>query len=435
MRGPYFFRNPSWIVLAAALSAAGMWLYTQRVLVAYQIAHAAVRGTPRGNLSDLYPRWIGARELLLQGHDPYSPEVTRDSQAGYYGRPLDPSLPGDPKDQQGFAYPVYVVFLLAPTVRLPFQTVQRAFSWLLLGLTIATIPLWLRVLRMRLPLWAQASVLGFMLGSLALMQGLKLQQMSLLVAALIAAALALLVGECPIPAGILLALATIKPQLVLLLLLWLGIWTAADWRRRYRWFASFLVTMVVLIAASEWWLPHWISRFWHALGEYQRYTGAVPVLDELIPAPWGRLFELPALVATAVIGWRCRGQSEQTSSFATTVGLVLAVTVFVIPTYAPYNQLLLLPALLWLARDGNAILGRSLAGRGLGVIVAVLVAWPWFSSTILAGLSFLLPAHLIQRAWAVPGWTALFIPVAVAALMLVYCYYAAFPAAERQPTA
>ena len=61
------------------------------------------------DLSDLYPRWLGARELLLHHRDPYSPEVTREIQIGYYGRPLDPSRPQDPRDQQGFAYPAYVV--------------------------------------------------------------------------------------------------------------------------------------------------------------------------------------------------------------------------------------------------------------------------------------------------------------------------------------
>ena len=96
-----------------------MWFYVRRVLVPYQRADAAIHGRPRGNLSDLYPRWLGARELLLRHRDPYSPEITREIQAGYYGRPLDPARAGDPKDEEGFAYPVYVVFLLAPAIKLP----------------------------------------------------------------------------------------------------------------------------------------------------------------------------------------------------------------------------------------------------------------------------------------------------------------------------
>ena len=77
-------------LLLALLFAGSMWFYVQRVLVPYQKADAAAHGRPRGNLSDLYPRWLGARELLLHHRDPYSPEVTREIQIGYYGRPLDP---------------------------------------------------------------------------------------------------------------------------------------------------------------------------------------------------------------------------------------------------------------------------------------------------------------------------------------------------------
>jgi hypothetical protein len=101
-------------LVLAVVASASTWFYMDGILRTQQIADAAAHGTPRGNLSDLYPRWLGARELLLRGRNPYSPEMTREIQRGYYGRPLDPRLPGDPKDQQGFAYPVYVVFLLAP---------------------------------------------------------------------------------------------------------------------------------------------------------------------------------------------------------------------------------------------------------------------------------------------------------------------------------
>ena len=135
----------------ALLLAASMWFYVQRVLIGYQMSYAAAHGVPRGNLSDLYPRWLGARELLLHHRDPYSAEVTREIQIGYYGRTLDSTRPEDPRDLAGFAYPVYVVFLLAPTVTLPFSIVQTGFRWLLIALTAASVPLWLRTFRWRLP--------------------------------------------------------------------------------------------------------------------------------------------------------------------------------------------------------------------------------------------------------------------------------------------
>ena len=254
------YTHPSiWMVIAALVCAAGIWLFLERVLIPYQIADASAFGRPRGNLSDLYPRWLGARELLLHGRDPYSAEVTREIQVGYYGRVLDPRL-GDPTDQQGFAYPVYVVFALAPTVQVPFELVQKWFFAFLILLTAASALIWLRTLDWRTSFLAQIVVVILSLGNLAVMQGLKLEQMSLLIAGLIEFIL-LLIRDYQVGAGIVLALASMKPQLVVLLLLWLGLWTFGDLRRRYRWAVSFAVAMVIQISAGEWFLPRWVRVF------------------------------------------------------------------------------------------------------------------------------------------------------------------------------
>jgi hypothetical protein len=325
----------AWKVPLSILCAVGMWTYVARVLIPHQISDAAAHGRPRGNLSDLYPRWLGARELLLHGRDPYSAEVTREIQAGYYGRPLDRSRPEDPHDAQGFAYPVYVVFWLAPTIRLPFTIVQKGYFWTLLVLTSASTLLWLRVLRWSVPTWTQISLLALTLSSLAVMQGLKLEQMSLLVAGLVAIAVALLTRDHAVAAGILLALASMKPQLIWLLLCWLAIWTLADLRRRYRWAASFLATMAILVAASERYLPHWIPRFWQAIREYRNYTGAMSVMDKLISPPWSRALEALAFAAVLGVCWRERRQAANAGSFAFTLSLVLAATILLVPTLQP----------------------------------------------------------------------------------------------------
>ncbi len=412
-----------WPVLAALLCAAGMWTYADRVLIPYQKADAAAHDRPRGNLSDLYPRWVGAKELLLHGRDPYSAEVSREIQAGYYGRPLDPSRPDDPKDEQGFAYPVYVVFLLAPTIGLPFAIVQKGFFWILVILTSVSVLLWLRVLRWSAPFGTQVSLLALTLGSLAVMQGLKLQQLSLLVAGLIAIAIALLVADYLVAAGVLLAFATMKPQLVFLLLCWLAVWTAGDWRRRYRFAISFLITMTVLIGASEYYLPHWIPRFWQAMRDYQRYTGAMSALDSSMGRPWSYVLELLVLAGTLVACWRERRQAANTASFVFTLGLVLATTVVLVPTTSPHYHVLLIPALLLLYKERTAMWRRSTANRALFAITAGLFLWPWISSIALAGLSCVLTPATVERAWAVPFWTLIQIPVGVTALMLAHYYH------------
>jgi Glycosyltransferase family 87 len=412
-------QKPFWLLLAAVLCAAGVWLYADRVLIPHQISDAVVHNRPTGNRSDLYPQWLGARELLLYGHDPYSAETTREIQQGYYGRPLDPSRPGEPKDQQAFAYPVYVAFYLAPTMHLPFEAVRKGFFWVLFILTVVSIPLWLRVLRWSAPLWAQGSMIIFTIGSLTVMQGLKLPQMTLLVAALLAIGLALLASNRPIAAGVALALATIKPQLVWLLLFWLTIWTLADWRRRYRWAASFLCAMAILCAASEWYLPNWIFRFVQAVHRYQNYNDAVSILDKLLPAGWGLIPSAFAVAATAYIGWKNRRVAVDTPSFAAMTSLTLAVTVIVTPSYALYNEVILLSALLMMVRDRQLLWNQNLSSRVLLSLAAVLLLWQWLASIVLAGLSFVLPLRTFEAAWPVPLWTVHFLAVAVAGLVLM----------------
>jgi hypothetical protein len=425
----------AWLVVGAVICAAGTWLYANRVLFPYQYGDAAFHNRPRGNFSDLYPRWVGARELLLHGRDPYTIEVTREIQVGFYGRVLGPVADGKGYAyQQGFYYPVYISFGLAPTLHLPFASVQKGFFRVLLGLTLVMIPLWLRVLRWSVPLWGQVALIILSIGTLPVMQGLKLQQITLVVAALLAAAMVLLVLDHQVPAGILLALGTIKPQLVWLVLFWLTIWTLGDWRRRYRWTTSFLLTMVILCGASEWYLPHWISRFWQAVREYRGYTGEMSVMDMEVGSPWSRVIELAALTAMIAVCWKERRQAANSEAFGFTVSLVLAITVLVVPSYGPYNQALLLPALLVMLKERFAIWHRSLVTRGLSAIVIGLLGWQWFWCAVLAGLSFVLPWETVERAHQVPLWTVLLTPFGVAVAMLVFGRQRIFDA-SGEPTA
>jgi hypothetical protein len=117
------------------------WLYLLGLFLPYEQHHEAAGMTWTGRF-DLYPRWLGTRELILHGRNPYSAEVTRDIQMGYYGRLVDGH--GFPNDEQRFAYPLYIVFLLAPTIYLPFTVVNTIFGILLFALTIASVHLWMR---------------------------------------------------------------------------------------------------------------------------------------------------------------------------------------------------------------------------------------------------------------------------------------------------
>jgi len=407
-------------LLLALLLAGSMWFYVQRVLIGRQQADAARLGIPRGNLSDLYPRWLGARELLRDHRDPYSAAVTREIQSGYYGRPLDPARPNDPKDEQRFAYPVYVVFLLAPTVGLSFPVVQIGFWWLLALLTAASVPVWLRILQWRASLNTMMTLVVLTLGSFPVLQGLKLQQLSLLVAGLIAGGVLLLVNGYGFAAGILLALATIKPQLALPVCGWLLIWALGDWHRRQSFVWGFAGTMAALLAASEYVLPGWMGRFREAISAYREYNGgAGSVVDVLLTPGWGKALGALIVLALAVVCWRHRRVSKESISFAQLTVLVLTATVVVVPKAAPYNQVMLLAGVLLVAQRWQLLSAGNRALHLCAWVCALAVGWPWLAALGLALASFVLPAESVQKAWALPLYSSLVIPVAVL-LPLVY---------------
>ena len=374
-----------------------MWFYVDRILIGYQLADAAAHERPRGNLSDLYPRWLGARELLRHHRNPYGDDITTEIQKGYYGRALDPARPNDPKDQQGFAYPAYVVFLLAPMIGLPFHVVQVFFHWLLLGLTAASVWMWLRGLGWRLPPLAIAAAIVLTLGSFPAVQGVKLQQLSLLVAALLAGSVACVAAGFLSCAGALLALATIKPQLTWPLVAWLLAWALSDWRNRQRFVYGFSLVMALLLAGAEIILPGWWWMFAHAVERYHRYTQNQSVL--LLPWAAAGIFVALAVLACAFYLWKLRSEPACAEGFGRATALVLALTVLVVPMYAPYNQLLLLPAILILLRDRKSLTARSRAVRFGFVAALFALAWQWIASLLLSG-AYLLGA----QAWALSAW-------------------------------
>jgi len=403
--------------LASLVCASSMWFYVQHVMIAQQVSEAVQHNIPRGNLSDLYPRWLGARELLLHHRDPYGLEVTREIQQGYYGRAIDPARPFDPSDWQAFAYPVYVSFLLAPTLSLPFALVQTAFRWLLLALTAASVPLWFRILRWRTSVWTLATAVILVLGSFQVIQGIKLQQLTLLVSGLIVISLLLLTEGHLFSAGVLLALASIKPQLALPLSSWLLIWAYSDWKARRSYVCSFLGTLALLILAGELVLPGWIARFWRALIEYRRYNNGAASALELVFTPLvGRVLAGVVIAGIAVICWRLRNASADTAAFHWMSAVVLAATIVIMPKAAPYNHVLLVSAVFMVLQRWPLLWKTGAATRLSLGIAALIVMWPWLAAVAIVIASLFITPSAVLELWTVPLYTSLLIPLAVLAV-------------------
>ena len=415
-------RNSTIKVMLALLLACSMWFYVQRILIPHQIVDAAAHDHPRGNLSDLYPRWLGARELLLHGRDPYRPDITSEIQRGYYGRAIDPLRNGDPQDQQAFAYPIYIIFLLAPVVNLPFSEVSKGFFWFLCIISACNIPLWLRALRWKAPISVVSILLLLSLSSFQFIEGVKLEQFTLLIAALLAACALLLVNEKFGVAGVVLGFATIKPQLVMPLVAWLTLWSVSDWRQRKAFVCGFSATVGTLFAAGEWALPGWPKEFLRAIVAYRQYTHAASLLDGLTNDKWGPVLAGVFVLTTGAVCWRLRHESAQSPQFVWIFALVLAVTLLTIPTVSGYNQVLLLPGVLILARYARHVWRRNTLERFVWILAAGVILWPWFAALGLSTASFILPPARVQQAWALPFYTSIAIPFAVFGLLIQYAF-------------
>jgi hypothetical protein len=397
-----------------------MWFYTQWILKPAQVADAAAHDRPRGNLSDLYPRWLGARELLLRGCDPYAADITREIQTGYYGRPIDASRPDDPKDQQGFAYPVYVVFVLAPTVKLPFAVVQRGFFWLLVMLTAASVLLWLRAVDWRISRSAAFLWMVLALGCFPAIQGFRLQQLTLMVAALLALALCALAEGHFAFAGVLLAFAAIKPQLAALPIAMLCIWSLGNLRERQRLLWGGGITTLVLVAGGEVLLPGWISKFRAASAGYWRYTGGGrSVLDVELTPVLGRIVSAVLVAVLFYFAWRLRRAEVRSCDFGWLLALTLATTLMVIPMFALYNQVLLLPVFMVIARGVRPLWESGRVSRFFVVATALTVLWPWLAAAGLLAALLFVPAPVVQKAWALPIFTSFAIPTVTLGLVLI----------------
>jgi len=414
-------KRPSLVVglgLAVMVSAS-TWFYVDRILKAQQVTDAAVHNRPRGNLSDLYPRWLGTRELARYGRNPYSAEVTREIQKGYYGRPLDPARPEDPKDQQGFAYPVYVVFLLVPTISLPFEEVQSGFRWLLVALAGVSVLLWIKALQWHISWLAKLILIVLALGWLPMVQGIKLQQLSLLVAGFVAGSAGCLTVGWFFGAGVLLALATIKPQLTWPIVLWLFVWAGSDWRARRRSVLAFIFSMILLLGGAELALPGWPRMFLQAIGQYHQYTQNQSVLVWMFGSILGRILETFSVLACAACVWRVRREPTTSREFGRALSLVLALTVVIVPMFAPYNQVLLAPAILALVRSFVSAEPILPAVRLAAMVGGVMLVWPWIATLALSAVFLWLTPELRQRVWPMPFYSNFMVPIFIFGLALL----------------
>jgi hypothetical protein len=413
-------RRPTTTLIAALLLSAGMVGFFFGLWIP-----ASHRGMLRAGLAggygygnDFYQIWLTSRELLKHRADAYSADMQREIEIGLYGRPLDRRLAGDATTPfRGDCYPLHASVLALPLAGLSFPGVQIVLSVLLPMGVMATVLLWCSALQVRASGGDLTALVLLTLTSVPVLEGFYALQTSLVVALLIAGAMVLLRRGWLFAAGTLLAVATVKPQLILLLMAWLTAWAVARWKERRRFLLGFVGTAFVLLAITTWALPSWFAGWMHSVHEYRRICPP-PLAEFMLGREVGIVVSLLLVMLAAIVCARVVGAEADAEAFLVASVLVLAITVVVLPsTIAVYDQFLLFPAAIWLYTR-REVLRRGLPLRLLGGVTAAALAWPWFGACALLILALISPAGVHQPGvLLVPLRTAASVPFGLVALI------------------
>jgi hypothetical protein len=194
---------------------------------------------------------VGTRALLVDGISPYSDEVALRIQQMVYGRP---ALPGE--HELRVVYPLYSELFFLPFAFISDFNVARA-AWMTL-LEIGLVAL--AFLSLRLTNWKPGVLLltAFLLFSIFWYHGLRPLingNMVILVALLIAGGfLAIKTGRDELAGG-LMALSTVKPNIVVLLIAFVLLWSVST--GRWRLVAWFFISLILLVAGAMIFIPDW----------------------------------------------------------------------------------------------------------------------------------------------------------------------------------
>ena len=368
-----------WLALSLLVSGV-TWLYGSRVLKPWNDYIGTRDGSLKAQMWDLYPRWVGTRELLLNGRNPYGPEVSHEIQMAFYGHIITQDYRDTSRkivDEQRFAYPVYVIFLMAPTIYIDFAEVQRWAPLVLALFAALSVPLCLDFLGWQLRSEAIAAITLFTISCPQILQGMRHQQLSIVVGLFLIAGAWCIRKNHLVAAGALLAWSTIKPQMALFPLCFFLIWVIGDWPRRWKLLAGFVGTLGALIGLGEWLLPGWVGYFIEGALAYQKYFPTTSLLRMMLGEVLGELMAAVIVAALLVLAWRNRKSRADSRAFINSFAAFLIGTILAFPLFIPFNQvLLILPAMLVL-HDWKYLSKFS------RIIFAFCVSWPWIASSVM----------------------------------------------------
>jgi len=361
--------------------------------------------------SDFLPRWVGVRQFLMKAQSPYSDATTQEIQQRFYGRPARSN-----EDQVLFVYPFYSLFIIGPYALINDYNMARAVWMTTLEVSIILIAF----AAISLSRWKPAPLMLIVLLIFAALwyygiRALINANASILVGLLIMGAfLAIRAGQDSW-AGLLLALATIKPQVVILLILFVLVWSISEGRWLLFW--SILGNLALMIAITSLLIPDWTWQNFRQVMAYPGYTlpgtpGAIFI--QWLPGVGKQLGWALTIFLTTTLLWEWRvARKKDFHWFLWTACLTLVVTTMIGIRTATENYVILFPALVlvFAAWDQEwGVFGRGLIG--FSIVLLFFGVWWLFLATLQRGeqpvqssiMFFPLPIFLLIGLYWIRWW-------------------------------
>ena len=339
---------------------------------------------PGGN--DFLVHWMGTRLLLKDGLSPYSDQTATQIQIFAYGHPAQAG-----EHELRVAYPLYSVLLFIPFALIQDFATARAIWMTVLELSILSLTfLSIRAFQWKPNLVVLALIFLFSLVWYHAVRTIINGNAVGLVALVLLGAFLAIKNDMDEVGGFLLALTTIKPQLVVLVILFILIWAVN--RRRWKLVSWFMGTMVILVAVAFLFVPDWILQ---NIREILRYPGYNPpgtpgaVFSVWFPAMGNRLGWILSgiLILLLLVEWYLAVRRKPDfPGFFWTVYLTLVASQWIGIQTDPGNFIILFPAIVlvfamweqrW-KRVGTALTVLSLLILTIGI-------WAVFLSTVTYG--------------------------------------------------
>ena len=276
----------------------------------------------------------------MQGVNPYGPEVTEQNQIQTFGATAKAL---GINNEWRLPYPIYATFPLFPLGLLDFRTANEILLWLFAAFTALSVG-WLR------GRWDRTTVLycALTFSSYPVIFALQSRQPTLLFFGLAIGGFALLRSGRLIPAAMLAALSTGKPQLAFPVLLPMLLWTLARWHERKQFAISFIAFLLTLLSLASIVTPGWIPDWLSSLHTYsQSAHSSIVVL--FFGSEAGLIISGLLLLGLIAILWLCR-KSDLLFQMATSVVIFQMIVAFEV-----YSAVILIIPAVWVADNAHRI--------------------------------------------------------------------------------